>query len=115
MWCKLEVKTPSEYTYSLFWGAELSRLLGEKIPVAIVGLEPGTPGSVVQCFNHLAPKHYRIASDQLCHVLSRGQRKPHREETAFAPLSRLHPPCVLRLPLPLPVADLFVSSELLEH
>ena len=43
MWCKLLVKTPSEYTYSLFW-AELSRLLGEKIPVAIVGLEPGTPG-----------------------------------------------------------------------
>jgi len=31
-----------------FFGAELSRLLGEKIPVAIVGLEPGTPGSVVQ-------------------------------------------------------------------
>jgi len=43
MWYKLLVKTPSEYTYSLFW-AELSRLLGEKIPVAIVGLEPGTPG-----------------------------------------------------------------------
>jgi len=39
----------------LFW-AELSRLLGEEIPVAIVGLEPGTPGSVVQHFNHLATK-----------------------------------------------------------
>ena len=47
MWCKLQLKTPSEYAYSLFW-AELSRLLGDKIPVAIVGLEPGTPGSVVQ-------------------------------------------------------------------
>ena len=43
MRCKLLVKTPSEYTYSLFW-AELSRLLGEKIPGALVGLEPGTPG-----------------------------------------------------------------------
>ena len=39
-----------------FLWAELSRLLGEKIPVAIVGLEPWTPGSVVQCFNHLATK-----------------------------------------------------------
>ena len=39
-----------------FFGAELSRLLGEKIPVAVVGLEPGTPGSVVQRFNHLATK-----------------------------------------------------------
>ena len=29
-----------------FFGAELSRLLGGKIPVAIVGLDPGTPGSV---------------------------------------------------------------------
>ena len=59
MWCKLQVETPEDYTYSLFW-AELSRLLGEKIPVAIVGLEPGTPGSVVQRFNHLATKqpHY---------------------------------------------------------
>ena len=28
----------------------------EKIPVAIVGLEPGTPVSVVQCFNPLATK-----------------------------------------------------------
>jgi len=40
MRCELQVKTPSEYTYSLFW-AELSRLLVEKIPVAIVGLGPG--------------------------------------------------------------------------
>jgi len=40
---KLQVKTPSEHTYSHFW-AELSKLLGEKIPVVIVGLEPGTPG-----------------------------------------------------------------------
>jgi len=40
---KLQVKTLSEHTYSHFW-AELSRLLGEKIPVVIVGLEPGTPG-----------------------------------------------------------------------
>ena len=30
IWCKLLVKTPSEYTYSLFW-AELSRLLGEQV------------------------------------------------------------------------------------
>ena len=57
MLCKLQVETPSAYTYSLFW-AELSRLLGEKIPVAIVGLEPGTPGSVVQRFNHLATKQH---------------------------------------------------------
>ena len=55
MRCKLQVETPSDYTYLLFW-AELSRHRGEKIPVAIVGLEPGTPGSVVQCFNHLATK-----------------------------------------------------------
>ena len=55
IWCKLQVKRPSEYTYSLIW-AELSRLLGEEIPVAIVGLEPWTPGSVVQHFNHLASK-----------------------------------------------------------
>ena len=56
MQCKLQVETPSDHTYSLFW-AELSRLLGEKkIPVAIVGLEPGTPGSAVQRFNHLATK-----------------------------------------------------------
>ena len=48
-----EVETPSDHTYSLFW-AELSRLLGEKIPVAIVGLEPGTSGSVVQRFNHFS-------------------------------------------------------------
>ena len=60
MRCKLQVETPEEYTYSLFW-AELSRLLGEKIPVAIVGLEPGTLGSVVQHFNHLATK-------QVCNV-----------------------------------------------
>ena len=46
-------------TYSLFW-AELSRLLGEKIPVAIVGLEPGTPGSAVQHFNHLATKQQKL-------------------------------------------------------
>jgi len=52
---KLQVKTHSEYTYSLFW-AELSRLQcrWEKIPVAIVKLEPVTSGSVVQRFNHLA-------------------------------------------------------------
>ena len=59
MWCKLQVETPSAYTYSLFW-AELSRLLGEKIPVAIVGLEPGTPGPVVQRFTHLATKQPRL-------------------------------------------------------
>ena len=53
--CKLQVKTPSEYSYSLVW-VELSRLLGEEIPVSIVGLEPCTPGSVVQCLNHLASK-----------------------------------------------------------
>ena len=52
MRCKVQVETPSD---SLFW-AELSGLLGEKIPVAIVGLEPGTPGSVVQRFNYLATK-----------------------------------------------------------
>jgi len=40
MWCKLLMKAPSEYTYSLF-GAELSRLLGEKIPVAIVSWNLG--------------------------------------------------------------------------
>jgi len=52
---KCQVKTPSEYTFSLFW-AELSSLLGEKkIPVAIVELEPGTSGSI-QRFNHLATK-----------------------------------------------------------
>ena len=34
MQCKLQVETPSDYTYSLFW-AELNRLLGEKIPVDI--------------------------------------------------------------------------------
>ena len=39
----------------LVW-LEPSRFLGEKILVAIVGLEPGTPGSVVQRFNHLATK-----------------------------------------------------------
>ena len=39
MRCKLQVEAPSDYTYSCFW-AELSRLLGEKIPVAIVGLGP---------------------------------------------------------------------------
>jgi len=51
------VETPSDHTYSLLW-AELSRLLGEKkIPVAIVGLEPGTPGSAVQRFNHFAPSN----------------------------------------------------------
>ena len=57
MWSKLQVKTPSEYTYSLFW-AELSRLQcrWEKIPIAIVKLEPVTSGSVVQRFNHLATK-----------------------------------------------------------
>ena len=45
MWCKLQLKTPSEYAYSLFW-AELSRLLhvGEKIPVAIVGWNLGPLG-----------------------------------------------------------------------
>jgi len=36
MQCKLQVETPSDHTYSFFW-AELSGLLGEKIPVAIVG------------------------------------------------------------------------------
>ena len=56
MRCKLQVETPSANTYSLYW-AELSRLLGEKIPVAIVGLEPGTPGPVVQRFNHLATEY----------------------------------------------------------
>ena len=49
------METHSDHTYSLFW-VELSRLLGEKIPVAIVGLEPGTPGSAVQRFNQLATK-----------------------------------------------------------
>jgi len=39
MRCKLQVETLSDFTYSLIW-QELSRLLGEKIPVAIVGLEP---------------------------------------------------------------------------
>ena len=34
-----------------FFGIELSRLQDEKIPVAIVGLEPGTPRSAVQRFN----------------------------------------------------------------
>ena len=68
MQCKLQVETPSEYTYSLIW-AELSRLLGEKIPVAIVGLEPGTPGSVVQRFNHLVTKQPSLAgSGTDCHV-----------------------------------------------
>ena len=33
---KLQVKTPSDYTYSLFW-AELSRLLGEKNPCCYSG------------------------------------------------------------------------------
>jgi len=51
----LQVKTASDHTYSLFW-AELRRLPGEKTPVAIVGPEPGTPGSAVQRFNHLATK-----------------------------------------------------------
>ena len=48
--------TPTHF----FW-AELSRLLGEKIPVAIMRLEPWTSGSVVQRFNHLATKqpHWR--------------------------------------------------------
>jgi len=55
MRCKLQLETPSDYTYSLLW-AELSRLLGEKIPAAIVGLEPGTYGCVVRHFNHLATK-----------------------------------------------------------
>ena len=57
MWCKLQVETPSDYTFSLFW-AELSRLLGKKksLLLRIVGLEPETPGSVVQRFNHLATK-----------------------------------------------------------
>ena len=36
-----------------FW-VELSRLLSDRIPVAIVVPEPGTSGSVVQHFNHLA-------------------------------------------------------------
>ena len=52
--CKLLVKTPSEYTYSLFW-AELSRLLGEQIPVAIVGLEPGTYGLLSSTLNTWPP------------------------------------------------------------
>jgi len=38
-----------------FW-AELSRLLSDKIHVAIVGPEPGTSGSVVHHFSHLATK-----------------------------------------------------------
>ena len=63
MRCKLQVETPSAYTYSLFW-AELSGLLGEKIPVAIVGLKPGTPGSVVQRFKHLATKQLEIRAVQ---------------------------------------------------
>jgi len=37
MRCKFQVK---RYTY--FFRAELSRLLGEKNPCCIVGLEPGT-------------------------------------------------------------------------
>jgi len=41
-----------------FLWAELSRFLGEKIPVAIVGLEPGTPGSVVQCLATKQPFIY---------------------------------------------------------
>jgi len=53
------VETPEDFTYSLFW-AELSSLLGEKIPVAIVGLKPGTTGSVVQRFNHLATTSYSL-------------------------------------------------------
>ena len=56
---KLEAETPSAYTYSLFW-VELSRLLGGKIPVAIVGPEPRTSRSPVQRFDHLATKQPRV-------------------------------------------------------
>ena len=59
MRCKLQVEAPSDHTYSLFW-TELSRLLGENIPVAIVGLEPGTLGSEAQCFSHLATKLFYL-------------------------------------------------------
>ena len=51
----LRWKHRQEYTQLTFW-PELSRFLGEKIPVGIVGLDPGTSGYVVQCFNHLATK-----------------------------------------------------------
>ena len=59
MRCKLQAETPSAYTYSFSW-VELSRLLGEKIPVAIVGLEPRTSRPPVQRFDHLATKQPQV-------------------------------------------------------
>ena len=55
------VKTPSEYTYLLFW-AELSRLLGEKNPCCYSGAGTWDPWSVVKRFNHLATKYYEYSS-----------------------------------------------------
>ena len=53
----------------------------KKIPVAIVGLEPGTPGSAVQHFNHLATKvnackAYNVIGTLMCvHVVDRNRQK----------------------------------------
>ena len=56
---KLQVEIPSDHTYSLFW-AELSRLLGEKIPVAIVGLEPGILGLQSSTLTTLPPSNPKL-------------------------------------------------------